>query len=122
MDADGGSVTHRRQSRAPNLPAAIPPLLRLYSLSLSLSLHTSAHLYGIASLTHSYRIYGIISLGSCLAMELWNNETGKLMCRQEPIYGGTGDTTVGDKFNEPGKSNGLGPASYCCYTILPLKL
>jgi len=39
---------------------------------------------------------------TCLAMELWNNRTGELLCRQTPIYGGTGDATVGDKFNEPG--------------------
>ena len=39
---------------------------------------------------------------TCLAMELWNNATGELLCRQMPIYGGTGDTTVGGKFDEPG--------------------
>ena len=39
---------------------------------------------------------------SGLAMEIWNNETGKLVCRQTPIYGGTGDETIGDKFDEPG--------------------
>mmetsp|Transcript_8837 Transcript_8837/g.14802 ORF Transcript_8837/g.14802 Transcript_8837/m.14802 type:complete len:558 (+) Transcript_8837:215-1888(+) len=39
---------------------------------------------------------------TCIAMELWNNRTGELLCRQTPIYGGTGDKTVGDKFNEPG--------------------
>jgi len=39
---------------------------------------------------------------TCLAMELYNNKTGELVCRQTPIYGGTGDKTVGDKFNEPG--------------------
>ena len=35
---------------------------------------------------------------TCLAMELWNNKTGELVCRQRPIYGGTGDPTVGEKF------------------------
>ena len=35
-------------------------------------------------------------------MELWNDRTGELLCRQTPIYGGTGDRTVGDKFDEPG--------------------
>lgn len=39
---------------------------------------------------------------TCLAMELWNNQTGELLCRQTPIYGGTGDVTIGDKFDEPG--------------------
>ena len=39
---------------------------------------------------------------TCLAMELWNNKTGELVCRQRPIYGGTGDATVGERFDEPG--------------------
>jgi len=39
---------------------------------------------------------------TCLAMELWNNHTGELLCRQTPIYGGTGDETIGHKFDEPG--------------------
>eukprot|EP00908_Phaeocystis_cordata_P010999 Transcript_21841.p1 GENE.Transcript_21841~~Transcript_21841.p1 ORF type:complete len:550 (+),score=198.38 Transcript_21841:123-1772(+) len=39
---------------------------------------------------------------TCIAMELWSNRTGELLCRQTPIYGGTGDRTVGDRFDEPG--------------------
>ena len=39
---------------------------------------------------------------TCLTMELWNNHTGELVCRQRPIYGGTGDKTIGHKFDEPG--------------------
>ena len=27
---------------------------------------------------------------TCLKMEMWNNDTGALLCRQEPVYGGTG--------------------------------
>ena len=27
-------------------------------------------------------------LQACLAMEVWNNQTGELLCRQEPVYGG----------------------------------
>eukprot|EP01052_Picozoa_sp_SAG31_P022019 SAG31_NODE_1732_length_7421_cov_10.241191_6_plen_166_part_00 len=38
---------------------------------------------------------------TCLAMEIWNNQTGKLLCRQEPIYGGTGKIDLA-KFDEPG--------------------
>ena len=34
-------------------------------------------------------------------MEIWNNHTGELLCRQEPIYGGTGRVDV-RKFDEPG--------------------
>ena len=34
-------------------------------------------------------------------MEVWNNRTGELLCRQEPIYGGTGKLDL-DKFDEPG--------------------
>jgi len=26
---------------------------------------------------------------TCLKMEIWNNDTGKLLCRQQPVYGGT---------------------------------
>lgn len=38
---------------------------------------------------------------TCLAMEIWNNKTGELLCRQEPIYGGTGKIDL-DKYDEPG--------------------
>ena len=38
---------------------------------------------------------------TCLAMEVWNNRTGELLCRQEPVYGGTGKIDL-DKFDEPG--------------------
>jgi len=35
---------------------------------------------------------------TCLAMEIWNNETGELLCRQEPLYG----QGTADKFDETG--------------------
>ena len=38
---------------------------------------------------------------TCLAMEIWNNKTGELVCRQEPVYGGTGAIKE-HKFDEPG--------------------
>merc|ERR1711998_604609 len=38
---------------------------------------------------------------TCLAMEIRNNLTGELICRQEPIYGGTGKIDL-PKFDEPG--------------------
>ena len=38
---------------------------------------------------------------TCLKVELWNNDTGKLLCRQEPIYGGTGIIDQ-KRFDEPG--------------------
>ena len=38
---------------------------------------------------------------TCLAMELVNNKTGELLCRQEPVYGGTGEVDLA-KFDEPG--------------------
>lgn len=38
---------------------------------------------------------------TCLRVELWNNDTGKLLCGQNPIYGGTGQ--VDDpRFDEAG--------------------
>merc|ERR1712083_92452 len=51
---------------------------------------------------------------TCLSMEYYicekgspmdkcNDKTGKLMCRQEPVYGGTGNPKVhGTRFDEPG--------------------
>ena len=38
---------------------------------------------------------------TCLRVELWNNDTGTLLCAQEPVYGGSG---VIDRptFDEPG--------------------
>ena len=38
---------------------------------------------------------------TCLAMEIWNNVTGELICRQKPVYGGTG-MIADHKFDEPG--------------------
>lgn len=38
---------------------------------------------------------------TCLRMELWNNDTGALLCRQEPLYGGTGSIDE-KRFDEPG--------------------
>jgi hypothetical protein len=34
-------------------------------------------------------------------MEIWNNRTGELLWRQEPVYGGTGKIDL-PKFDEPG--------------------
>ena len=38
---------------------------------------------------------------TCLAMEIVNNKTGELLCRQEPVYGGTGKIDLA-KFDEEG--------------------
>jgi hypothetical protein len=38
---------------------------------------------------------------SCLSVELYNNRTGKLLCRETPIYGHSRQSH-GDKFEEPG--------------------
>ena len=34
-------------------------------------------------------------------MEVWNNQTGELLCRQEPVYGGTGKLDL-SKYDEEG--------------------
>lgn len=38
---------------------------------------------------------------TCLRMDIINNDTGKLICRQEPIYGGTGKIDL-KRFDEEG--------------------
>lgn len=38
---------------------------------------------------------------TCLRMELWNNDTGKLLCREEAVHGGTGQLDL-HKFDEKG--------------------
>lgn len=38
---------------------------------------------------------------TCLRVELWNNDTGALLCAQEPVYGGTGIIDR-DTFDEAG--------------------
>ena len=38
---------------------------------------------------------------TCLRVELWNNDTGKMLCAQEPIYGGTGSIDL-PAYDEPG--------------------
>ena len=47
---------------------------------------------------------------TCLRMEIWNNDTDTLLCRQEPVYGGTGKIDIND-FDEPGYIG----ASECCW-------
>ena len=65
----------------------------------------------------SHEIWGVVKAGgdnlhiaaahfhchapTCLAMEIWNNATGELICRQRPVYGGTGKIAE-HKFDEPG--------------------
>jgi hypothetical protein len=40
---------------------------------------------------------------TCLSMELYNADTGVLLCRQAPLYGGTGAPSLaGGRFDEPG--------------------
>lgn len=40
---------------------------------------------------------------TCLAIEVWNNKTGELLCREEPHYGGgTNLLPNGDRFDEAG--------------------
>ena len=40
---------------------------------------------------------------TCLYMETWNNDTGKLLCRTQPVYGGTGGYVADQpKFDERG--------------------
>eukprot|EP00657_Telonema_sp_P-1_P009715 TRINITY_DN3950_c0_g1_i1.p1 TRINITY_DN3950_c0_g1~~TRINITY_DN3950_c0_g1_i1.p1 ORF type:complete len:175 (+),score=21.04 TRINITY_DN3950_c0_g1_i1:137-661(+) len=40
---------------------------------------------------------------TCLRVELWNNDTGELLCRQEPVFGGkSGSWQDGSKYSEPG--------------------
>lgn len=43
----------------------------------------------------------LLTIFYSLAMEIWNNKTGELLCRQEPIYGGTGKIDQ-PRFDEPG--------------------
>ena len=38
---------------------------------------------------------------TCLAMEMWNNDTGALLCRQRVVYGGRRGADEA-RFNEPG--------------------
>ena len=38
---------------------------------------------------------------TCLKMEMWNNDTGKLLCRQQILYGGTGQIPE-PRFDEAG--------------------
>ena len=40
---------------------------------------------------------------SCLSIELFRNDTGELLCRQLPVFGGRGASTInGTRFDEPG--------------------
>lgn len=40
---------------------------------------------------------------TCLRVEMWNNDTGKLLCRQEPVYGGRNGTWLDlPAYAEPG--------------------
>ena len=40
---------------------------------------------------------------TCISMELWNDDTGELLCRNIATYGGTGARTIaGTRFDEHG--------------------
>ena len=40
---------------------------------------------------------------TCLYVETWNNDTGELLCRTEPVYGATkGFVSDRPEFDEPG--------------------
>ena len=39
---------------------------------------------------------------TCLKMEIYNNVTGELLCREEPYHGQGADVTGGDRFDESG--------------------
>ena len=40
---------------------------------------------------------------TCLRVDMYNNDTGELICRAEPVYGGTGGYVADDPaFDEPG--------------------
>ena len=40
---------------------------------------------------------------TCISMELWNHDTGELLCKNVATYGGQGEPTItGTKFDEPG--------------------
>ena len=40
---------------------------------------------------------------TCISMELWNNDTGELLCRNIATYGGSGARTIaGGRFDEAG--------------------
>ena len=39
---------------------------------------------------------------TCLKMEIYNNVTGELLCREEPYHGQGADMTGVDRFDEPG--------------------
>ena len=54
-------------------------------------MHSFIHSFG-SSFSHA---------PTCLRVELWNNATGELLCRQEPVYGGSGGVPV-SRFDETG--------------------
>lgn len=63
---------------------------------------------------------------SCVSCELWNADTGKLICRQVPTYGKSLSATAGNKYDEIGyiavppclygeEDDGLFPPPYLAY-------
>jgi hypothetical protein len=68
------------------------------------------HIWGVVTPTgtwmgssdlHLAAIHFHCHAAACLAMEVWNNQTGELLCRQEPVYGGTGQIDL-SKYDEAG--------------------
>ena len=39
---------------------------------------------------------------TCLSLEIWNNRTGELLCKEVPYHGATSAATQADRFDEPG--------------------
>jgi hypothetical protein len=49
------------------------------------------------------KINGHCHAPTCLSFDLFNNDTGELICHQAPLFGGAGAPTVnGTRFDEPG--------------------
>ena len=59
--------------------------------------------WGASSSVTLITVHGHCHAPTCLSMELFNADTGALICRQAPAYGGTGVAElVGTPFDEPG--------------------
>jgi hypothetical protein len=51
--------------------------------------------------THMVKAHFHCHAPTCIKMEMWNNDTGKLLCRETTLHGGTGKIDL-PRFDEPG--------------------
>ena len=122
MDAD---QTRRQWIRGDQGPEGLPRC----DASPLVSGAAPSHLLPKASLQKNDLLHS--HAPTCLRLDVYNNDTGKLICRVEPVYGGTGGYVAdrGGTFDEEGyvanppvRGNAFAGDAFSCFVALSASL